>query len=329
MKRLLCKNWRKRWILCGVVPWAVAAFVVVQLVLADELPSPPARIEGEATLTSPVGMKARIQQIVLPGSELIPRAMDSHTSPVVIRIDAVYPHGDGFRYDLTWSGFERGTHDLSKYLARKDGTSTDDLPAIPVAVTSVLASDRLIPNAPAANSDTNVGGYRTLMLMGGILWAVGLFLIIVAVLRQVPTDVAVVDNSPRTRLELIRSLLQDAISGSDFSAGDKAKLEGLVVGFWREHKQIEELSAQAAFSKLQKDSDAGPLLKQLERWLYDRPRPESANLADLLAPLQVMVERAERHAQSEMTSNAPSSTSRQTASAVATTRISQNEGSAS
>ena len=272
-----------------------------------------ARIEGKATLSANVGMTASIQQIVLPGTELIPASADDKTSLVVIRIDAVYPHADGFRYDLTWSAMEAGTYDLSEFLARKDGSSTSDLPSIEVIAGSVLEPERIIPNVPKIPAGSSVGGYRTTIWIAAILWCAGLF----AIFRLWPKNrkgiLVGADNSPRTRLEQIRNLLNTAVSGGDFSVAEKVKLEGLVVGFWREHKQIQTLSVQSAVSALREDVEAGPLLKQLERWLYDRPQLAHGALADLLRPLQQMVERAESEASAQSASASFNSTNQPSA----------------
>ncbi len=269
-------------------------------VYADEVMSPDqpvrARIEGKSALSANVGMMASIQQIVLPGTELIPAIADEKANLVVIRIDAVYPHADGFRYDLTWSAMEAGTYDLAKFLARKDGSSMSDLPAIEVIARSVLEPERIIPNVPGIPAGSAVGGYRTTMWIAAILWCAGLFAIFKLWPKNSEEFPADADNSPRTRLEEIRNLLNAAISGNEFSVADKVKLEGLVVGFWREHKQIQNLSAQSAVSTLREDVEAGPLLKQLERWLYDRPQLAHGDVADLLRPLQQMLESAESRA---------------------------------
>jgi len=260
---------------------------------ADEAKSVAARIEGRAEVAANVGMMADIQQVVLPGSELIPRVTDSRTAPVVIRIDAVYSHGDGFRYDLTWSAYESGTHDLTKYLVRKDGTSTDDLPPLIVSATATLPPKRVAPNAPDSQSRISVGGYRTLLWMGGLLWVAGLVAIILRGRNRPTNEVDGTDKSPQGRLDVIRNLVASAVSSGEFSVADKARLEGLIVGFWREHKQIQELPAQAALARLRDDPDAGPLLRQLERWLYDRPQLEQLDLNVLLSPLHEMAARNE------------------------------------
>lgn len=266
------------------------------LLVATLIAPQEARIEGRAELTANVGMMAHIQQIVLPGGELIPRSTDSQTAPVVIRIDAVYAHGEGFRYDLTWSAYESGTHDLTMYLSRKDGTSTDDLPPLIVTATATLPADRVAPNAPDSQPRTSVGGYRTMLWLGGLLWVAGL---VVIILRRQSTVIDVNSTSaetPQTRLDVIRSLLTAAISSGEFSATEKARLEGLIVGFWREQKNIQDLPVQAGLTQLREDPDAGPLLAQLEQWLYDRPQPERFDVNTLLLPLEKMVSREEEPA---------------------------------
>jgi hypothetical protein len=69
----------------------------------------------------------------------------------------------------------------------------------------------------------------------------------------------------------------------------------LIVGFWREQRKLAELEPAVLQQTLLSDPESGPLLRQLERWLYDRPqRGDAAELADLLLPLQQLVERSEQ-----------------------------------
>jgi len=271
----------------------LAAIIVNAMSVSAQEHAATARIEGEAVLEANVGMMASIQQVIFPGTELIPRRTDPRTAAVVVRIDAVYPHADGFRYDLTWSAYEPGVHDLAGFLERKDGTSTDELPPLKVTATSVLPPDRVAPNAPEPGETASAGGYRTVIWIAVVIWIVGFVVLLATGRKKSQEESDVTADSPRTRLEAIRQLLQSATAESNFSVADKARLEGLIVGFWREHKQIQELSAPVAIRQLQEDPDAGPLLKTLERWLYDRPQFSSIDVASLLMPLQAMVEHAD------------------------------------
>ena len=106
-------------------------------------------VGGGASATPPVstvGMPAKFNQLVLPGSELEAIHAEDRSVPVVLRIAGVWPHGTAFRYDLVYYALEPGTFDLRKYLQRKDRTATDDLPPIPVEVKPVLPPGHIEPN---------------------------------------------------------------------------------------------------------------------------------------------------------------------------------------
>ena len=84
--------------------------------------------------SSTVGMPGKIDQLVLPGSELEVKPLEDRRTPLVLRITEVYPHGSAFRYSLVYYGLEPGQYDLRNYLTRKDGTALGDVPPIPVKV---------------------------------------------------------------------------------------------------------------------------------------------------------------------------------------------------
>ena len=253
-----------------------------------------ARIDGRAELSADVGMRAVIAQVFFPGTELQP-VDDGGTADrdVVLRIDAAYPHGDGFRYDLTWTGFRPGRHDLSRSLRRKDGSSVTDLPALPVTVTSVLPPDRLTlsPTRPAGGPW--VGGYQSVMSLLAVLWVLGLGLILWTQKRQRQQVSAGPANPAEQRLQQLRQLLTKA-AGGELDAAGRTALEALIFAFFREQRGLPEQSPQQLQAALQQDPVAGPLLRQLERWLYDRPGSVTAAVEQLLLPLQQLAEQAAR-----------------------------------
>src|SRR5262245_22427723 len=77
---------------------------------------PLSTLRAEDRRTSTVGMPARIDQIVLPGTELEVKPLEGRRAPVVLRIVSVAPHGTAFRYDLEYYGLEKGTFDLKNEL---------------------------------------------------------------------------------------------------------------------------------------------------------------------------------------------------------------------
>ncbi|MCK5945317.1 MAG: hypothetical protein KAI24_25230, partial [Planctomycetes bacterium] len=131
------------------------------------------RDQREAT----VGMRAYIEQVVLEGSELI-AAPTSIQAPLLVRILQTWPHGDHLRYDFEWVGFEEGTFDLTDYLVRKDGSSTDGLPAVEVEVVSVLPGDVFEPNELEPTPGERLDGYSTLQVAVTAIWVAGLLAIL-------------------------------------------------------------------------------------------------------------------------------------------------------
>ena len=261
---------------------------------ASDTERPRARIDGDAQLTAPVGMFAPISQVYFPGTELMPDpGIGAAAGLMVIRVDGVYPHGDGFRYDLSWSGERPGEFDLTQWLRRRDGTPTTDLPALPVKVTSLLAPERFTPNDLRPPAGGWVGGYRVMLGLLGVFWLAGLAALLW--FRPKAPGTGAAQSSGRRRLEQIRGQLEAVLGRGELSTADKASLETLIVGFWREQRKLTALEPAALLQTLLADPDSGPLLRQLERWLYDRPqRADSAELQDLLLPLQKLVEQSEQ-----------------------------------
>src|SRR5438034_181222 len=97
-----------------------------------------AAVDADDQREAKVGMTQRIDQIVLPGSELEAKPLGDRQAPVVLRIGSASPHGTAFRYDLVYYGLEPGKFDLKNYLRRKDGSSTADLPSLSITIHSVL-----------------------------------------------------------------------------------------------------------------------------------------------------------------------------------------------
>src|SRR5260370_19079993 len=66
---------------------------------------PAARaVDPQPRSTSTVGMPAKIEQLVLPGTELEAKPIEDRRAPVVVRIVNAYPHGSPFRYDIFYYG---------------------------------------------------------------------------------------------------------------------------------------------------------------------------------------------------------------------------------
>ena len=115
-----------------------------------------------------VGMPAKIEQLVLPGTELEAKPIEDRRTPVVLRIVNSYPHGSAFRYDIVYYGLEPGEFDLKDSVRRKDGSPITDLPSIPVKIEPVLPPGQIEPHRLSLAPSPFLGGYRLLLIAGGL-----------------------------------------------------------------------------------------------------------------------------------------------------------------
>ena len=232
--------------------------------------------------SAPVGVASRMRDVVLPGSELEAAPSDV-TTPVVVRIADVRPHGDAHRYDLVWYGLDPGTYDLADFLRRVDGSSADDLPALPVEVRSVLPAGQVKPNRLAGAELPDPGGYATTATVLGVAWAAGLVAIVLVGRRRRLAAVAV-PRRERTLAERLRPLVEDALKG-ELPAERRAELELALIALWRRRLGLAQSDAASALRTLKRHEEAGPLLVRLEEWLH-RPPSDGAQAVDVAALLE-------------------------------------------
>jgi hypothetical protein len=230
--------------------------------------------------TATVGMRARLDEIVLEGSELTVGPTD-HKAPVVVRVLAVRAHGEHFRYDLEWQGLVPGKYDLVRYLARRDGTPVAGLSPLQVTVTSVLPKGVMDPSEPGPTAPPRLRGYTTLQIVVGVVWAIGLLLILFVGRRW---RRARVEAAPAPTLaDRLRPLVESVAAGGADDAA-KAELERLLVAFWRAKLDLRASKAAAAIVVIRAHPEAGALLRQVEAWLHQPVPPATFDVAALLLP---------------------------------------------
>jgi hypothetical protein len=236
---------------------------------------------------STVGMPARIDQLVLPGTELEVRPIDDRRAPIIVRIAGVYPHGTAFRYDMVYYGLEPGLYNLADSLRRKDGSPTEGLPPIQVAIEPLLLPGQLEPHKLALAPSPWLGGYRLLLIFGGLIWLAGLLAIIFAGRRKRVDSMADADRVV-TLADRIRPLVDAAVAGK-LSPGQHAELERLLIGYWRRRLGLEHMPPAKLIAVLRNHDEAGALLRRLEDWLH-RPdgSAEPVDVAALLKPYQAI-----------------------------------------
>ncbi len=229
-------------------------------------------------------MAGRIEQLVLPGSELEAVPNEDRKPPVVLRVVRVFPHGSAFRYDLEYQGLEPGRFDLKNYLRRKDGSSAADLPSIPVKVVPLLPPGQVTPNPLEIRKAPFIGGYRLLQIAAGTVWVLGLLAIVYfGFLRGKKGGTGLAAGRPASLADRLRPLVEGAMAGR-LSQPQLASLERTLLAYWRKRLGLEKADPARAIETLRSHAEAGPLLGQLEVWLL-RPGPTAGvDPARLLEP---------------------------------------------
>ncbi|MDY3557634.1 hypothetical protein R5W23_000162 [Gemmata sp. JC673] len=239
-----------------------------------------ARAQTETT----VGMTGTLEGLVLPGSELEAAPLTDRKAKAVVRVSRVYPHGTAFRYDIEYFGLEPGTHDLRQYLKRKDGSPLGELPPIAVQVKPVLPPGQVQPNKLEIDTGSRLGGYRFLVTGAIAVWGLGLIAVVASFFfPRRKSAVGGADRRPVSLAERLQPLVEGATAGT-LSRAQLADLERALLAYWRKRLKLEGVEPGEAIEAMRKDSQAGPLLSQMEAWLH-RPGPaQPVDVAALLAP---------------------------------------------
>ncbi len=227
----------------------------------------------------PVGISGRFTDVVLPGPELEAAPVDS-TTPVIIRLTAVQPHGDaGFRYDLEVYGLEAGRHDLTRWLRPRDGGLARALPPLVLEVDGA-APPGALPAELRPVAPPRVGGYRRALMAAGLVWGAVLVALALGGRRRAGgTTTPAAPPTPRARLATLLAGLDPQ------DVARQAEVERLIIDAWRERLGLHGLAPAEAMARLRAHPDAGAALGRLEGWLH---RPASARTplsADDLARL--------------------------------------------
>ncbi|MEZ6003968.1 MAG: hypothetical protein R3F33_07245 [Planctomycetota bacterium] len=232
-----------------------------------------------------IGMRLVLRDVVLPveGLEPVP-VHDAGKADALVRILESERHGEAMRYTFEVTPYVAGAFDLRTHLQGPAGASVE-LPPLNIEVSAVLPPGRMEPAALEETTGRRFGGYKNRMILAGILWIIGLIMILYLG-RQTKRRAERAENAPPpTVAQLLRPLLEKAHAG-DLPDRERADLERLLLRFWRDRRGLAEVSPVAALARLKQDKEAGPLLVTLETWLHSPgPAPEP-DWAALLAPYQ-------------------------------------------
>jgi hypothetical protein len=245
----------------------------------------PLGAEDERRAT--VGFPARIDQIVLPGTELEAKPLADDQVAIVLRLVAAFPHGTAFRYDIEYYGLEPGVFELKDYLQRKDRSSTAGQPSISVEIETVLPPGQVQPNAVGPKSSPFLRGYWMTITLAATVWLVGLVAIVCWIRAEHArkTEDAASSRHQQSLADRLRPVVQDAIAGKT-SQSQLAELERMLLAFWRRRLGLDQISAAEAVAVLREHPEVGALLDQLEVWLHRPGRGGEVDVAALLQPYE-------------------------------------------
>lgn len=187
-------------------------------------------------------------------------------------------------YDVRFVPNIPGEFDLSGLFERVDGKSIERLPELNVSVWSVLPEthDGILAELARPRA-ARLGGYWLALIGVGALWVgAAVVWVVVRMMRRRAPEI-VLPTPPRTLADQLRELVDAVLSGN----GDretKARLEMLLLTFWRERLGLEGLEHAEALRVLHKHAEAGAILREVEGWLHS-PRSE----AERVTPREVEV----------------------------------------
>jgi len=246
------------------------------------LPQTTASENQTATHVQTVGKAGYIEDLVLPGSELIAKPLQQE-SEMVVRIIQSIPHGDAYRYEIQYHGLEPGTYDLRNWLERKDGSSLDSVPSINVTIESLLPPGQIEPNALETGWIPRLGGYRNVMIGVCLLWLTILLALIFG--GRKPAAPERPESQPESLADLLKARL-DAVQNNEMPATQYAELERMLFAFWRRRMDLESIDTADALRTIHQDPKAGPLMQQLEEWIHNPHSDKAVDLSELLSPLR-------------------------------------------
>lgn len=221
----------------------------------------------------PVGMVGKISQIVIPGGELEAVPNSDPLAKIIVRVAESYRHGNAYRYDLEFTGFEPGRYDLAKYLRHKiPDTSPATLPPVEVEIVSVLEPGKIEPSRPAGPEIASWWTYWTKLNIFVGLWIAGLAGLFHWANRSKKVETVSVEKiTPVSLSQRLNPLVTAACEGT-IEPHQRAELESLLIAYWTSRSDAnDEVPPGQILSKLKQHPEAGPLLEKLERWLHMPP----------------------------------------------------------
>ena len=227
-----------------------------------------------------VGVGIVIEDVEISGSKVIPVPRTDYKTPIVLRIVSAEQTENGYLYSIHAEGLDPGNYDLTEFIKRADNT-TLETEAIPLEVYSVLDTPLTEPRKLTPTKPKNIGGYKKLLIMSGVLWVIGL----VAIIYYKKTKITPVEikTPPPTLTEKISALLKQGQDNIDTDT--QAQLERLMIGHWIEKfPELEGKPIQESLTTLRNNEESGDMIRSVEKWLHSGEKVSQEEIERTLAP---------------------------------------------
>ena len=211
-------------------------------------------------------------------------------APIVLRIAEVSEEkGRGENvliYELRYIGTQPGVFDLREYLVRRDGEPLAGLAPLEVEVLELLPADH---NGELAVYEEaalpTAWPYTFILRLFAVAWVLPIAWVVLELFRKRRREKPAPAVAEPTLADQLRPLVQAALAG-EMSREEKARLEMLLLGYWRERLELDGLPMNESLARMREDEQAGELLRELEAWLHQPPGRVEVDVTRLLAPYQ-------------------------------------------
>lgn len=227
-----------------------------------------------------IGIEGRVV-VEHTGEALVPiEAGDD--AVLLLRVGEVEQLADAsWRTELRFLARRPGAFDLRDSLSfGPDRPVGDAIPAILVQVDSLLPEDHLgdLDEIPGLDGP-GAGGFSLIFRVVFALWLIpAIAWILWRWHNRARPEPVVIEVKP-SLAELLQPLVNRAIAG-ELDLEGQAKLERLLLGYWRERLGLQSENQAAALRAVREHADAGELLRAVEAWLH-RPGHAPADQAEV------------------------------------------------
>ena len=187
--------------------------------------------------------------------------------PVNIRIAKVQKMEDTTFYDIRYMLNAGGEFDVTEYLTAKDGSSLSGLPQFKVFGLEKLSQemDTRIQQVEEMGVDIWPYYYETLSAVIA-LWVIWLFLLIFygRPPKEQEIEPIPVETFQEKLINYIKTIEEETIDNDS-----KAKLEALILSWFKEQLGKNSISMNQALSEMKKDNFCSDALQKVESWIHN------------------------------------------------------------